>query len=153
MLTANKISKVFSIVLILLHNGYFIFRRFPGDLMQQMSNNNIQFSMSRHVICHDINYIYFDSTLMFTIHIINVINVEHSSKTSTLMLTFKTTLFMIFNSYLAICYIIINAEVCIIRDFLCHNIKQAMSYHNMEFYVTTCCMSQLSRHPYYLVAT
>ena len=62
-------------------------------------------------ICHDINHIYFDSTLMFTIHIINVINVKHSSKTSTLMSTFKTTLLMIFNSFLAIYYIIINAEV------------------------------------------
>ena len=53
---------------------------------------------------------------------------------------------MIFNSYLAIYYIIINAEVCIIRDYLCHD-KQAMSYHIMEFYVTTCRMSWLSQHP------
>ena len=27
--------------------------------------------------------------------------------------------------------------VCIIKSFLCHNIKQAMSYHIMKFYVTT----------------
>ena len=71
---------------------------------------SMSYVMEKYVICHDINHIYFDSTLMFTIHIINVINVKHSSKTSTLMSTFKTTLFMIFN-YLAINYIIINAEV------------------------------------------
>ena len=41
-----------------------------------------------------------------------------------------------------------NATVCTIKSFLCHDIKHAMSYHIMEFYVTTCCMSQLSRHPY-----
>ena len=49
------------------------------------------------------------------------------------MSMFKTTLFMIFNSYLAIYYIIINAEVCIIRDYSCRDIKQAMSYYIMEF--------------------
>ena len=100
-------------------------------------------------ICHDINYIYFDSTLMFTIHIINVINVKHSSKTSTLMSTFKTTLFMIFNSYLAIYYIIINAEVCIIRGYLYHDINKLchiilwnfMSPH--VIYVTTIATSLL----------
>ena len=57
------------------------------------------------------------------------------------MSTFKTTLFMIFNSYLAIYYIIINAEMCIIRDYLCHDIEQAMSYHGIlchdMSYVTT----------------
>ena len=37
-------------------------------------------NMSWHVICHDINYIYFDSTLTFTIHIINVINVKQFLK-------------------------------------------------------------------------
>ena len=103
-------------------------------------------NMSRHVICHDINYIYFDSTLMFTIHIINIINVKQLLKTST---TIRITLFMIFifYSYLAIYYIIMNEAVCIIRDYLCHDIKQAMSYHIIEFYVTTCCTSQLSWHP------
>ena len=50
--------------------------------------------------------------------------------------------------YLAIYYIIINAAVCIVRGYLCHNIKQAMSYHIMKFYVTTCHMSQLLWHPY-----
>ena len=43
----------------------------------------------------------------------------------------------IFYSYLAIYYIIMNAAVCIIRGYLCHDIKHAMSYHIMEFYVTT----------------
>ena len=42
-----------------------------------------------------------------------------------------------------------NAEVCIIKGYLCHYIKQAMSYHIMEFYVTTCHMSRLLWHPYY----
>ena len=98
---------------------------------------------SRHVICHDINYVYFDSTFIFTIHN----NVKQFLKTSTLMSTIKIILFMIFifYSYLAIYF---NAEVCIIRGNLCHDIKQAMSYHITEFYVTTCHMSRLSQHPY-----
>ena len=37
--------------------------------------------------------------------------------------------------------------VRIIKSFLCHDIKQAMSYHIMEFYVTTCRISRLSQHP------
>ena len=42
---------------------------------------------------------------------------------------------------------LLHATVCIVKSFLCHDIKQAMSYH-MEFYVITCRMSRLSRHPY-----
>ena len=82
-------------------------------------------NMSRHVICHDINYIYFDSTLMFTIHIIML---NSSSKTLT---TIRITLFMIFifYSYLSIYYIITSEAVCIIRGYLCNNIKQVTSYH------------------------
>ena len=33
---------------------------------------------------------------------------------------------------------LLNAIVCIIKSFLCHNVTQAMSYYIMEFYVTTC---------------
>ena len=44
---------------------------------------------------------------------------------------------------------LLNAVVCIIKSFLCHDITQVMSYHIMEFYVTTCRMSRLLRHPYY----
>ena len=36
----------------------------------------MSYVMEKYVICHNINYIYFDSTFMFTIHIINVINVN-----------------------------------------------------------------------------
>ena len=38
-------------------------------------------------------------------------------------------------------YIVINNAVCIIESYLCHDIKQAMSYHIMEFYIMTCRMS------------
>ena len=34
-------------------------------------------------------------------------------------------------------YILMNATVCTIKNFLCHDIKQAMPYHIMEFYVMT----------------
>ena len=51
-------------------------------------------------------------------------------------------IFLLLSSHL------LHAKVCIIKSFLCHDIKQAMSYHIMEFYVTTCRMSRLSRHPY-----
>ena len=37
-----------------------------------------------------------------------------------------------------ITHITLNAaEVCIVRGYLCHDIKQAMSYHIMGFYVMT----------------
>ena len=41
-----------------------------------------------------------------------------------------------------------NGKVCIIRRYLCHDIKKPMSYHIMKLYVMTCCMSRLSWHPY-----
>ena len=44
-----------------------------------------------------------------------------------------------------------NGKVCIIRRYLCHDIKKPMSYHIMKLYVTTCRMSRLSWHPYYAV--
>jgi len=68
----------------------------------------------------------------------------NSSKilTLTLILILMLTkiLFMIFTfySYLAIYYIIIDAAVCIIRGYLCNDIKQVMLYHIMKLYVTTC---------------
>ena len=43
---------------------------------------------------------------------------------------------------------LLHATVCIVKSFLLHDIKQAMSYHIIEFYVTTCHMPQLLRHPY-----
>ena len=52
----------------------------------------------------------------------------------------------IFSCCLATDYILMNATVCTINSFLCHDIKQAMSYHIMEFYVTTCHMSRLLQH-------
>ena len=58
------------------------------------------------------------------------------------------TAFSQFFTFLLLSSHLLNAIVCIIKSFLCHNIKQAMSYHIMEFYVTTCRMSRLSRHPY-----
>ena len=90
-----------------------------------------------------LTFSYFDSTFMLTIHLLMLnilfdssINVNNKNK------------IIVFYCYLAIYYIIMNAEVCIIRGYLCHNIKQAMSYHIMKFYVMTCCMLQLLQHPY-----
>ena len=59
-----------------------------------------------------------------------------------------TTVFLQFFTFLLLSSHLLHATVCIIKSFLCHNIKQAMSYHIMEFYVTTCHMSRLSWHPY-----
>ena len=60
-----------------------------------------------------------------------------------------TTVFSQFFTFLLLSSHLLHATVCIIKSFLCHDIKQAMSYHIMEFYVTTCRMSRLSRYPYY----
>ena len=59
-----------------------------------------------------------------------------------------TTVFSQLFTFLLLSSQLLNAIVCIIKSFLCHDIKQAMSYHIMGFYVTTCRMSRLSRHPY-----
>ena len=59
-----------------------------------------------------------------------------------------TTVISQFFTFLLLSSHLLHATVCIIKNFLCHDIKQAMSYHIMEFYVTTCRMSRLSRHPY-----
>ena len=61
------------------------------------------------------------------------------------------TAFSQFFTFLLLSSHLLNVMVCIIKSFLCHDIKQAMSYHIMEFYVTTCHISQLSRHPYRIV--
>ena len=58
------------------------------------------------------------------------------------------TVFLQLFTFLLLSSHLLHAKVCIIKSFLCHDIKQAMSYHIMEFYVTTCRMSRLSRHPY-----
>ena len=47
------------------------------------------------------------------------------------------TAFSQFFTFLLLSSHLLNAIVCIIKSFLCHDIKQAMSYHIMEFYVTT----------------
>ena len=59
-----------------------------------------------------------------------------------------TTVFSQLFTFLLLSNYLLNTMVCIIRNFLCHDIKQAISYHIMEFYVTTYRMSRLSRHPY-----
>ena len=59
-----------------------------------------------------------------------------------------TTVISQFFTFLLLSSHLLHATVCIIKNFLCHDIKQAMLYHIMEFYVTTCRMSRLSRHPY-----
>ena len=46
------------------------------------------------------------------------------------------TAFSQFFTFLLLSSHLLNAIVCIIKSFLCHDIKQAMSYHIMEFYVT-----------------
>ena len=48
-----------------------------------------------------------------------------------------TTVFSQFFTFLLLPSHLLHATVCIIKSFLCHDIKQAMSYHIMEFYVTT----------------
>ena len=58
------------------------------------------------------------------------------------------TAFSQFFTFLLLSSRLLNEIVCIIKSFLCHYIKQVMSYHIMEFYVTTCHMSRLSWHPY-----
>ena len=47
-----------------------------------------------------------------------------------------TTIFSQFFTFLLSSSHLLHAAVCIIKSFLCHDIKQAMSYH-MEFYVMT----------------
>ena len=47
-----------------------------------------------------------------------------------------TTIFSQF-TFLLLSSRLFHATVCIIKSFLCHDIKQAMSYRIMEFYVTT----------------
>ena len=100
--------------------------------------------MEKYVMtCHTYvttNCIYFDSTFMFIIHIINVNGFVFFLKISTLI-TATLLMIFIFYSYLAIYYIKIKGTMCIIRGYLCHDIKQAMSYHIMKFYVTTCRIS------------
>ena len=64
-----------------------------------------------------------------------------------------TTVFSQFFTFLLLSSHLLHATVCIIKSFLCHDIKQAMSYHIMEFYVMICRMSRLSQHPYWLVQT
>ena len=59
-----------------------------------------------------------------------------------------TAVFSLLFMFLLLFSHLLNARVCIIRSFLCHDIKQAMSYHIMEFYVMTCRMSRLLQHPY-----
>ena len=59
-----------------------------------------------------------------------------------------TTVCLIVVYFSAVIYShLLYAIVCILKSFVCHDIKHAMSYYIMEFYVTTCHMSQLSRHP------
>ena len=58
-----------------------------------------------------------------------------------------TTVFSQFFTFLLLSSHLLHATVYIIKSFLCHDIKQAMSYHIMEFYVMTCRMSRLSQHP------
>ena len=48
-----------------------------------------------------------------------------------------STVFSQLFTFLLLSSQLLNAMVCIIKSFLCHDIKQAMSYHIMEFYVTT----------------
>ena len=48
-----------------------------------------------------------------------------------------TTIFSQFFTFLLLSSHLFHATVCIIKNFLCHDIKQAMSYRIMEFYVTT----------------
>ena len=48
-----------------------------------------------------------------------------------------TTIFSQFFTFLLLSSHLFHATVCIIKSFLCHDIKQAMSYRIMEFYVTT----------------
>ena len=47
-----------------------------------------------------------------------------------------TTIFSQFFTFLLLSSHLLHTTVCIIKSFLCHDIKQAMSYH-MEVYVTT----------------
>ena len=54
-----------------------------------------------------------------------------------------------FSQFIASNLIKMNGKVCIIRRYLCLDIKKPMSCHIMELYVMTCCMSQLLWHPYY----
>ena len=42
---------------------------------------------------------------------------------------------------------LLNAVVCIIKSFPGHDIKQVMSYHIMEFYITTIAVSSLFCDP------
>ena len=56
-----------------------------------------------------------------------------------------TTIFSQFFTFLLLSSHLFHATVCIIKSFLCHDIKQAMSYHIMEFYVTTIAASLIHR--------
>ena len=86
-----------------------------------------------------LTYFYFKSLIDISI---NEININENNINNNIIHYFS-----FFSCCLVNDYILINATVCTIKNFLCHNIKQAVSYHIMEFYIMTCCMSWLSWHP------